>query len=94
MHTCYEFIITTHKDEGRLSTVDRKILARLAKCYKSKAGIISFKEVFRTLSWLFHLNKQEAWSFLREMQEKGIIQIIPYKGIRICMEVPKDEQQR
>jgi len=91
MYACYEFIITTHKDEGKLSTADRKILARLAKCYKSKGGIISFKEVFRTLSWLFHLNKQEAWSFLREMQARGAIKIVPYKGIRITANLEGDD---
>ena len=85
--------LKTNKDES-LSTADRKILSRLAECHKSKTGIISFKEVFRTLAWLFHLNKRESWLFLKEMQEKGAIQIVPYRGVRLLVGVGKNEQNK
>ncbi|GEM_PF-6963413 len=74
----------------RNGVVHRKVLSYLSRCPKSRTGIISFKHVFRTLSWLFHLDKEEGWQFLRELRGLGIVEIVPYRGVRILAEVDGD----
>jgi hypothetical protein len=75
-------VMKAHECEG-CGVVERKVLSYLSRCPKSRSGIISFKHVFRTLSWLFHLDKDEAWQFLKELRELGLVEIVPYRGIRI-----------
>jgi hypothetical protein len=74
------------KHEG-LSVVHHKALYYLSRCPKTSSGIIRFPEVFRTLSWLLHLNRTEAREFLKELQRAGVIELVPFNGIRITAEV-------
>ena len=50
---------------------------------KTPSGIIRLPEVYHTLSWMLHLNKREARKFLRELEGHGLIELIPFNGIRI-----------
>jgi|Deesub1362A_J573_1020465.scaffolds.fasta_scaffold01370_7 hypothetical protein len=92
----YGLIFEAYKNEGLrgLSVVYCKILQYLAQCPKSRSGIISFKDVFRLLSWLFHLNKRESWIVLREMQNLEALEIIPFRGVRILVDVGGDGDGR
>jgi len=76
-------VVTKAHEYEPCGVVQRKVLLYLSRCPKSRTGIISFKHVFKTLSWLFHLDKDEGWQFLRELREEGVIEIVPYRGIRI-----------
>ncbi len=50
---------------------------------KSGNGLISFPECRRVLSWLYHLDKEEAFVFLGELEAQGMCRIIPYRGVKI-----------
>jgi hypothetical protein len=84
-------VAQAHKSEG-LSILHRKALYYLSRCSKTHSGIIRFPEVYRTLSWLLHLNKTEAKEFLKELQRAGVIELIPFNGIRIT-EVDSDARE-
>jgi len=76
-------VLQAHKCE-RPSIVHKKSIYILKQCKnKTISGIIRFSEVYRTLSWMFHLNKHEAREFIKELEHYGLIEIIPYHGIRI-----------
>ncbi len=83
-------VATKAHEHEPCGVVQRKVLSYLSRCPKSRTGIISFKHVFRTLSWLFHLDKEEGWQFLRELRGLGIVEIVPYRGVRILLEVNGD----
>ena len=72
--------------EGCPSVVHKKAISTLKrrKCKnKPPSEVIRLPDVFHTLSWLFHLNKREAWVFIKELERYGLIQLIPYQGVRI-----------
>ena len=70
------------KDEARASILHIKIVQELNnRCPKSKGGIISFKDVKRTLSWMWHLDKDTAWGLMKELEGVGLLRIIPYHGV-------------
>ena len=48
-----------------------------------KNSIIPFPLVFSTLSWYLHLAKNESFELFQEFKGAGLIEIVPYHGIRI-----------
>jgi hypothetical protein len=74
--------LAAHKDKG-LSVVHRKALHYLRRCPKTPSGIVRFPEVFRTLSWLLHLNRGEARELLKELVALGVVELVPFHGVRI-----------
>ncbi len=65
----------------------RKLIVLHAK--KTSGGIYSFSECRRVLAWLFHLDADEVFAFLGEMEEQGLCKIIAYHGIKISSEGKK-----
>lgn len=45
--------------------------------------IIRFPLVFSKICPIFCLTKNQAWMILKELNESGKIEIVPYQGIRI-----------
>ena len=50
---------------------------------RPKGGIIPFPDVFARICPIFCFTKEEAWAVLRSMDKKGLIEIVPFHGIRI-----------
>ncbi len=89
-----KFAITAHKQQhrsdGALNLFICKFITSLKRQPARKSGIHPYPVVFRLLSSLFSLNKQESWLFLRALQELGLIRLIPAHGVRILAEVSED----
>jgi Mn-dependent DtxR family transcriptional regulator len=49
-------------------------------CFKR---IIPFPVVFNRLGAIFHFNKETSKLFLKDMEKRGLIKIIPFKGIKL-----------
>jgi hypothetical protein len=45
--------------------------------------MISFREITRVCGVVFHLSRKQTFLLLKTMEEKGLIKIYPYKGIKI-----------
>lgn len=52
------------------------------KGYK-KNGIIPFPEIYQTLTTMLHLGKEDAIKVFDELKEAGLLEIVPFHGIRI-----------
>jgi len=48
-----------------------------------KNGIIPFPQVYHTLSTMFHLSKDDSVGVVEELKEAGLLEVVPYHGIRI-----------
>lgn len=75
------YVITPHKDEAPVPY--RKALALLRLHANGKGRYIPLPECKRVLSHLFHLTKEEAYNFLDEMEQLGLVEQVPYHGIKI-----------
>jgi len=49
----------------------------------SNSEIIRFPSLFKKLCRNFSISKEECWSVLFTLREFGLIEIVPYHGIRI-----------
>jgi hypothetical protein len=63
-------------------TQRHKILLALETRGIWRNSILPFPEVKRVLSW-FRLGKETRDELLHDLRERGIIEIIPYHGIKI-----------
>lgn len=45
--------------------------------------LIPFPEVFKRFSLFFHFTKEESWRFLKELERQKLVEIVPYKGVKI-----------
>lgn len=50
---------------------------------RAENGKVRFPEINHLFSWLFHLNKKEIRSLLKELEEEGYIRIVPFHGIEL-----------
>ncbi len=50
---------------------------------KTKNNIIPFPVLFQKLCTCFSIPKQECWEVLFIIRDMGLIEIVPYHGIRI-----------
>jgi hypothetical protein len=83
--------LRAQKGEGP-SIVHEKTVKILNRCKnRTPSGIIRFPEVYHTLSWMLHLNKREAKKFLKELENCGLIEIVPFNGIRIRARALREE---
>lgn len=57
-------------------------LLELKNPYK-ETEIIGFKDVFSRLCTMFCMPKNDAFIVLHQLQDKGLIEIVPHKGIMI-----------
>ena len=66
-------------------SIEVLVLKRLRELsiISGKGEIIPFPEVFARICPIFCITKEEAWEALRSMEEKGLIEIVPYYGLRI-----------
>lgn len=56
---------------------------RIKECENVKGKTISFPSIFQKLCRSFSISKKEAWELLRIMVEFDLIEIIPFKGVKI-----------
>ena len=73
------------KDRIKRLTIEYLAYQRLLELknpYKTDE-IISFADTFSKICTIFHLSRDEAFMVLRQMQKEGMIEIVPFKGIRI-----------
>ena len=50
---------------------------------RAEEQIIRFPELFSRICTIFCITKEEAWAVLRSTEEKGLIEIVPFHGIKI-----------
>ena len=90
----YRFDVLMHKYQlQRRKALDlfiSKFLVSLRRQKPKPSGIYAYPTVFQLLSALYSLNKKEGWLFLRELQELGLIKLVPAHGVRILAEVDED----
>lgn len=68
-----------------------KAVALIGKhAVRDSGGVISYAECRRVLSWLYHLNREEVFVFLGELESRGLCIVIPYRGIRLPPENSKE----
>lgn len=48
-----------------------------------KNGIVPYPDAYHTLSTMFHLGKDEAIELFEELKGIGILEVVPFHGIRI-----------
>jgi hypothetical protein len=58
-------------------------IQRLSTLNKFSSGIIRFPRVFSKLCSTFCINKKDCWELLFDMREEGMIDIVPFQGIKI-----------
>jgi len=83
-----------HIPPAGASVAHVKAIQSLSKLKRTSGGIIRFPEVFHALSWLLHLNKQESWKFLAELEQLGLIRVVWGHGIRILENGGADDAER
>lgn len=52
-----------------------------------KNGIIPFPQINHTLSTMFHLSKDDSVKVLDELKEAGVLEDVPYHGIKIVRKI-------
>ena len=50
---------------------------------KCKKAIIPFPLIYYRLGTIFHFNKRTSKIILKILEEKGLIKIIPFKGVKV-----------
>lgn len=60
---------------------------------KSGGGLISFPECRRVLSWLYHLDREEVYLFLAELEEQGMCKVVPFRDVKISSGRQKSQQR-
>jgi hypothetical protein len=61
-------------------------LSKVLKCLgkaRTNSKIIPLPEVFYKLGTVLHLTKEECWYVLRLLSKEGLIEFIPFKGVRL-----------
>lgn len=61
---------------------------------KSGGGLISFAECRRVMSWLYHLDREEVFIFLAELEAQDLIKVIPFRGVKISSDRQKSQQRK
>ena len=59
----------------------------------SNSEIIRFPSLFKKLCRNFSISKEECWSVLFTLREFGLIEIVPYHGIKIKEQIEKGLDQ-
>lgn len=64
-------------------SIEVLVLKRLRELSLSRGRIISFPDVFARIYLIFCITKEDTWAVLKSMEEKGLIEIVPYHMVRI-----------
>ncbi len=68
---------------GNKPVTFQKILFELDRRSFKKHGLISLKQIHSIMGQCFHMNKDLQYEYIFEMKERGMIEFIPFWGIRI-----------
>lgn len=69
-----EILKEMHSEKSRIEQILPK---------KSNATIISYRDIFYRFGSLFHLSKSESILLLKELERRGQLKLLPFKGIRL-----------
>jgi transcription initiation factor IIE alpha subunit len=58
-------------------------MRRIYEIMNQKSEIIPFPVVFEKLCRNFSIPKKECWDVLFILRDEGLIQVVPYRGIRV-----------
>lgn len=72
-----------YENGGGPGTLEAALVARLRRLPKTRGGIVKFPNVFRTVCLGVSVPKAEGWKVLRDLRGHGLIEMVPFKGIRI-----------
>jgi len=66
-------------------SIESLVLKRLNELYQPvfPDQIIRFPKVFTKICPIYCLTKGQAWSILKRLEQHGLLEIVPYQGIRI-----------
>lgn len=70
-----------------MSVLYAKIVQKLQE--RAVDGRLGFPDAKLVFSWIFHLDRREAWALMRELEQAGYIEIVPYRFIRIKRDIGK-----
>lgn len=48
-------------------------------------GMVSFPRVFQKICGSFTITKKECWKLLFVLRDQGLIEIVPYHGIKVLI---------
>ena len=51
--------------------------------FSGRENIISFPHVYQRLGTVWHLKKEQSFKVLKDMENRGLIKIKPFHGIRL-----------
>jgi hypothetical protein len=56
---------------------------RIKECERVRKELIPLPKIFQKLCRSFSITKKEAWELLWILRDFGLIEIVPYNGVRI-----------
>lgn len=68
-----------------LDTLEVLVIKRLRDLARSKGKdhFIPISEVFSSMPSFFGISEEDEWAVLRYLEEKGLIDVVPAKGIKL-----------
>lgn len=66
-----------------METIAYQRLVKFREVSVEKNNLIKFPNYFSKVCSTFCLTKQQAWDLAKSMQEKGLIEIVPFHGVRL-----------
>ena len=71
-----------------------KFLIRLAEArIKCNKETIPFPYIFEKICRNFSINKKECWEYIFFLKEMGIIELIPYHGVKLNYKYSSENKQ-
>lgn len=64
-------------------SIEVLVLKRLRELSFKRGRIIPFPDVFARICPIFCITKEDTWAVLKSMEEKGLIEIVPYHGVKV-----------
>jgi hypothetical protein len=68
-----------------LDTIEVLVIKRLRDLARSKGKdqFIPASEIFSSMPSFFGISEEDEWAVLRCLEEKGLIDVVPAKGIKL-----------
>jgi hypothetical protein len=68
-----------------LDTIEVLVIKRLRDLARSKGKdqFIAASEIFSSMPSFFCISEEDEWAVLRCLEEKGLIDVVPAKGIKL-----------
>jgi hypothetical protein len=70
---------------SEIDTLEILVLKRLRDLARMKGEdeFVLGKEVFASMPSIFSISEEDEWTVLQALEEKGLIEVVPSKGIKL-----------